>query len=549
MPHSPGRARPENRVVREHRPEVGGVLGELAIAAAGIGTFDWNLVTGRVVVDPALAELYGRDAGTPLEQSAEEFLAHVHPEDRPGVDRAVAQAVEAHDELEAEYRVLPAGAAPDTPPRWITARGRVLHDRDGTAVRLLGAALDVTGRQEGEEHLGRVLEAMPTAFFSLDHDWRFTYVNTEAERVLGADRQTLLGGVVWDLFPAAVASDFEVHYRHAMTAGEPVAFDAYYPPPLDAWYEVRAWPGPDGLSVYFLDITARRRAQEETQQAVRRAALIAQVTAALTETLDGELAVGRLAELVVPVLSDWCIVTLVDDGELAGARRGLRDIGWAHADAASRPVVRAYAENRLTALSDESFLVRALRTGEMVVTGHGATDAIDGMLSSDEARRLIHELAPETLVVLPLRGRAGTVGLISLFSGPTRAPCPPRSSPSRRRSRGTRASPWRTPGCCVSSVSSPKGCSVPCSPSRPAPTGWTSRSATSRRVRRRRSAGTGTTRSRSATGPRCWSSATSSGTTSWRPRRWDSCGPSCGASPSRPAPVRPGCSTRSTPRW
>ena len=100
---------------------------------------------------------------------------------------------------------------------------------------------------------------MPAGFYSLDREWRFTHVNAEAERLLGRTREELLGRVLWDDWPAAINSIFEDSYRTAVRTGVPVSFDAYYPAPLDGWYELRAWPSPDGLSVYFLEVTERRR--------------------------------------------------------------------------------------------------------------------------------------------------------------------------------------------------------------------------------------------------------------------------------------------------
>ena len=83
--------------------------------------------------------------------------------------------------------------------------------------------------------------------------------------------------MIWELFPAAVGSDFEEHYRAAVGRARNV-FEACYPAPLDSWYEVRAWPSPDGLSVYFLDVTERRVAEESARRAARRLALIAEVS-------------------------------------------------------------------------------------------------------------------------------------------------------------------------------------------------------------------------------------------------------------------------------
>ena len=149
------------------------------------------------------------------------------------------------------------------------ARGRALCGPDGTAERLLGAAFDTTGERAGAARVTRVLEAMPAGFYCLDREWRFTHVNAEAERLLGRTREELLGRVLWDEWPAALNSIFEDSYRTAVRTGLPVSFDAYYPAPLDGWYELRAWPSPDGLSVYFLEVTERRRVQEQAERSAR----------------------------------------------------------------------------------------------------------------------------------------------------------------------------------------------------------------------------------------------------------------------------------------
>jgi serine phosphatase RsbU (regulator of sigma subunit)/PAS domain-containing protein len=395
------------------------LLWGLAVDAAGVGVFDWDLRTDDLRWDERLLEVFGLDRDS-FGGTIEAFNAMVHPEDRGRVTEALDGAIRSCGPYEAEYRVvLPSGAT-----RWVSARGLALPGPHGRAARLLGAAFDSTVVRDGEARVARILEAMPSAFFHLDPQWRFTYANAEAERLLGGIGTGVVGHIIWELFPAAVGTEFETSYRQAVATQEPVSFEAYYPPPLDDWYDVRAWPTPDGLSVYFLDITARREAEEVVEQAAASSALLAQVTRTLTDTLDAEEGVAGLSRLLVPSLSDWCVVTLVDGdtGSGAGWRHHLRDIGTWHTDPEARPLVARYAETRIRDLSDGSFLARSLRLGEPVLIPTGAAEAIAAVLEPGEARDLCHELAPSSAVVVPLRGRGRTNGLLTVFRGHERPP-------------------------------------------------------------------------------------------------------------------------------
>ncbi|WP_148572038.1 SpoIIE family protein phosphatase [Nocardioides caldifontis] len=388
------------------------LLWQLAMDAAGVGAFDWNLVTGELRWDDRLLDLFGKDRQT-FGGTIESFNDSLHPDDRDRVSQALRHAIEHCGEYTAEYRVV----KPDGGVRWVAARGRALGD-DGIAVRLLGAAFDTTAVQEGEARLARVLESMTSAFFSLDQGYRFTYVNREAERLLGRSRQELVGGSIWELFPAAVGTEFETFYRRAMEQTEAVSFEAYYPPPLDAWYEVRGWPSPDGLSVYFVEITEQRAAREQVQVAARRSALLAKVAAELNETLDTQKAVASLASSVVPDFADWCVVTLLDqDADDADWRRALRDVGSWHADARLRPVVEEFTALRIASATDASFMARALESSDPMVVDPVSDETWDRIFLPGRARELISHLDPRRLAFVPMRGRGRTVGVLTLYRG------------------------------------------------------------------------------------------------------------------------------------
>jgi PAS domain S-box-containing protein len=387
-------------------PELARLRFDLAIDAAGIGSFDWDLVSGRLTWDDRLLTIFGHDRAS-FDETIGAFAARVHPDDRDRTMAALQAAIDDCGEYDAEFRVvLPSGET-----RWVQGRGRALADAHGVAVRLLGAGYDTTDHRQADARVARVLESMNAAFFALDREWRFSYVNAEAERVLGRSRAELIGGDIWELYPHAVGSDFEEHYRAAAADGEERVFEAYYPAPLNAWYEVRAWGGPDGVSVYFLDVTERRAAEDRARSGAARLALIAEVSAVTAETLSAgkgvEAALQRLAEAVVPVLGDWAIVSL------AGPDGRMRDVGSWHRDPAVRPTVERYASLRLAAIRPDAPVLRALASGRtLTVDDVGATV---GRTLSGEAADVFWELAPRTALTLPLSARGRTLGALSVY--------------------------------------------------------------------------------------------------------------------------------------
>jgi PAS domain S-box-containing protein len=113
-----------------------------------------------------------------------------------------------------------------------------------------------------------ILDSITDAFFSLNENWQFSYVNRQTETTLGRKASELLGQVLWDIYPGTLDSDFERMYRKAARERVPLTFCSHYPD-HDRWYDVNVYPVPGGLSVYFRDVTARMR------EDVRRNALFA----------------------------------------------------------------------------------------------------------------------------------------------------------------------------------------------------------------------------------------------------------------------------------
>ena len=402
----------ERRAERLHR--------RLATDAARVGTFDIDLTDGSGSDwDDRTAQLLGCDPTDRPDPRA--FTRHAHPDDRRRIERFFTDAPTTDRDFEVEYRIVEPGGD----IRWLLVRGRSLSNGQGRPFRLLGAALDITASRDTDHHLARVLDTVPAPFFFVDAQWRLRHVNTDAERILGHPRDKLVGGVLWELLPGLRDTPMEHHCRRAVGTRRPVTFQARV---SDRWYEVRLWPGADGLSVHLLDVSERRAARTEAQAARRRAEaaqqvaeqnadrlrLLATVSAELSATLDTEKAVARLARLVVPDLGDWCIVSLADDPD--DPARTLRDIGWWHADPRLRAVVERYGPLRLPALGGNAPARRSIRLGEKVVVRSGATREIGAALGPGPARDMLEQLAPTCAVFHPLHAGGRTLGLLSVFS-------------------------------------------------------------------------------------------------------------------------------------
>jgi PAS domain S-box-containing protein len=114
-----------------------------------------------------------------------------------------------------------------------------------------------------------LLESITDAFYALDRECRFTYLNQRALDHFGATRETLLGQVVWDVFPVTRGTLFQQEYERALREQCSVAFETVSPLSRQ-WIEVRAYPTRQGLAVYFRDVTDRKLAEEQLREADRR---------------------------------------------------------------------------------------------------------------------------------------------------------------------------------------------------------------------------------------------------------------------------------------
>lgn len=131
-------------------------------------------------------------------------------------------------------------------------------------------------RKQGEEaervlnqQVTEVLESISDAFYAVDQEWRFVYVNHNAEQLWGLRREDLLGKNLWEVFPQSVGGPLHGEMLRAAVERRSARLE-FWSSLLHVWLEVNIYPNGDGLAVYFRDITERKRAEAALQESEQR---------------------------------------------------------------------------------------------------------------------------------------------------------------------------------------------------------------------------------------------------------------------------------------
>jgi two-component system cell cycle sensor histidine kinase/response regulator CckA len=182
---------------------------------------------------------------------------------KPHGDELFMLLVTARDDPTDLERALEAGANDYLTKPLDSARLNVRLSVAERRIRALNERLQARAElQETVRKMTDILEKTSDGFFAVDREWKFTFVNPQAEKLLERRREDLIGKDVWMEFPQFKRDAFEKNYRRAMSEQVAVEFEA-----SDAggqvWLELLAYPSGGGVSVFLRDVTERKRSEAE----------------------------------------------------------------------------------------------------------------------------------------------------------------------------------------------------------------------------------------------------------------------------------------------
>jgi Serine phosphatase RsbU, regulator of sigma subunit len=266
-----------------------------AMAGTPVGCWEWDLRAGTLAVDDQALEILGIDPAG-FEAHPERWMDVVHPDDRTPMLARKDEAVHDRGLFGAEFRVLLPGGG----QRWVRVVGHVVPDEHGEPACLVGALDRVPITQVTIESVRNVLRHMGHGFLAVDENWRITFLNASAERLLGTSGAGP-GVSLWDLLPGEL-SDLEQCLRHARAEEMPADIEVRWPG-TGRWYRLCVAPEPGAFTILITDIHDRRKAERERHRAERaaaaRTARLGELTLALADALTVSDVVDTMARHVL----------------------------------------------------------------------------------------------------------------------------------------------------------------------------------------------------------------------------------------------------------
>ncbi|GEM_PF-1115912 len=225
--------------------------------------WDLDLETDQLIWASTIERVFGYSSKDPAINDMRWWESKIHPEDGSRTFHSLYKHQHSNEKIWTEqYRFLHA----DGSYRDVLDRGYTVFDEEGKAIRIIGSMQDITEtinqqRQIAEyaDRLEGMVSSITDSFFTLDKQWRFSYLNPVAEKEFSVDGLSNHNKIIWEAFPELQKSELERLFRKTITGKKPIQFEHLL---FGKWYAFNLYPQNRGLSVYARDISAKKLEEE-----------------------------------------------------------------------------------------------------------------------------------------------------------------------------------------------------------------------------------------------------------------------------------------------
>ena len=238
--------------------------------AAHIGTWDWDIETGKLVWSEEIFNIFGVDPDA-FRGTYEEFTGFVHPDDIEMVQKEVERCVSAaEDEYNIEHRII----RPDQTIRYVVETGKVYFNKK-RPVRMIGIVQDVTEKklasldlERNREMLNAFMDSVTDGIVIFDSNFCFLEINKTAMKGFRLDKEKVIGRHILDEYPPLRDSGRYEKYLDVIRTGKPYFADDIYTHPEygDKIISIKAFKVGEGMGLITTDVTARVKAEKALQE-------------------------------------------------------------------------------------------------------------------------------------------------------------------------------------------------------------------------------------------------------------------------------------------
>lgn len=199
----------------------------------------------------------------------------------------------------------------------------------GKPYQYIDVRSDITGRKKAEQEAvnafkekGTVLNRISDGVISLDNDWRYTFLNDAALATHPLGKKETLGKVIWEIHPELEGTVFWDKYHEAMQTRKVAEFESYFAP-SNTWYSVKVYPSDDGLTVFYRDVSERRKAEQALLQTLKE---VSDYKFALNES--SIVAITDQKGIIKYANSNFCKISKYHSEELTGQDHRIVNAGF-----------------------------------------------------------------------------------------------------------------------------------------------------------------------------------------------------------------------------